>query len=113
MLGEDRDQLLAVADQPSRRDLRPRLTEELLLPGCADDVVVRVPVPRIVERVEPAERLVTRLDVDLLVVLGSGRVVVAVEVAPIDVDIDASDRVDGTREVEEIYGGIEELVNRE
>ena len=55
-------------------DLLARLAQEVLLAGGADDVVVGVAVAGVVERVEPAERLVAGLDVDLLVVLGGGLV---------------------------------------
>ena len=62
---EDLDQLLAVLDQALGWDLGAGLAQEGLLPRRAHDVVVGVPVAREGERVEPAERLVARLQEEL------------------------------------------------
>ena len=81
-------------------DLLARLAQEVLLAGGADDVVVGVAVAGIVERVVAAQRLVAGLQVDLLVVVGG--VGVAVQVAAVDVDVDAADRVDRAGEAFEV-----------
>src|SRR5215208_1026958 len=56
------------------------------------------------EGVEAAERLVSGLEVDLRVVVGRGPVHgVLVEVAMVDVDVDAADRVDRPGEAREVH----------
>ena len=91
-----------LGEQDLGRDLLARLAQEVLLARRANDVVVGVPVARVVERVEPAQRLVARLDVDLLVVLLAVEGVVLVEVAAVDVDVDAVEGVDGAGEALEV-----------
>ena len=86
----------------SRRHLGACLAQEGLLARRADDVVVGVAVAREGERVEPAERLVAGLQVDLGVVGGARVGPVLVEVAVVDVDVDAADRVDGAGEAGEV-----------
>ena len=54
------------------------------------------------ERVQPAEPLVARVDVDLRVLLVAVEALVAVEVLAVDVDVDAVDRVDGVGEALEV-----------
>ena len=65
---------MAVIDDLRGGHLGARLAEELLLPGGADDVGVRVPVADVGKGVEPAEGLVSGLKVDLRVPVFRGRV---------------------------------------
>ncbi len=55
---------VADRDEPPDAPLAARLAQERLLPGGADEVVVRVAVAHVVERVLALELLVARVDVD-------------------------------------------------
>ena len=97
VLGEDVEQLVAVADQDAGRQLLARLAEEVLLARGADEVVVEMAEAHVLERVVPAHPLVAGLDVDLRGP-GFGRDVVAA----VDVDVDAADRVHRVGEAGEV-----------
>src|SRR5690606_30170067 len=78
------------------RHLLAGLTDEFLLAGAADKVVVVVPVADVLQRLEAAEALVAGGDVD-------GRVFTAgAVVAAVNVDVDAADLVDDIGEPAEV-----------
>src|SRR5439155_25248812 len=80
-------------------ELLLRRPYELLLAHDAEKVGVRVPVTHEVERLLAAQSLVAGLQVDPCV---AGRPPVVVEVAPVDVHVDASELVDDLDEAEEV-----------
>ena len=93
---EDLDQPVALLDQLRGGDLLLGLAQEVLLAGGAHDVGVLVAEAHVLERLAPAHALVAGLDVDVRV--GGG----VVEVAPVDVRVDAADRVDRPPEAAEV-----------
>ena len=100
VLRHDLDQLLLLRDQLAGADLRLRLPEEVLLARGAHDVGVGVAVADVVERVLAAQLLVAGVDVDRRVLVVRVRVVV--EVAAVDVGVDAADRVHRLAEAAEV-----------
>ena len=101
----DLDVLLDRAEQARDMELRIagellfRGADELLLANDAEEVRVRVPVADEVERLLAAQSLVAGLQVDPGV---AGRPSVVVEVAPVDVHVDASELVDDLDEAQEV-----------
>ena len=92
---------MPVAEQVRDADLRAGLAQEVLLAGRAHEVVVAVAVADVVERVGAAQALVAGLHVDRGEV-GGGRAVVAVEVAAVDVGVDALQLVHEAAEAGEV-----------
>src|SRR5206468_11897314 len=90
---EDVDQLLRLPDQLAGADLRANLAQEVLLAGRPHEVVVGVAVPHILERLLAAQLLVAGLNVDDSVVLAVPEPRVVVEVAAIDVYVNAPERI--------------------
>ena len=89
-------------------ELLLRGADELLLADDAEEVGVRVPVTHEVERLLAAQSLVAGLQVDPCV---AGRPPVVVEVAPVDVHVDASELVDDLDEAEEVDA--DQIVDRD
>ena len=83
------------------RDVQPalQLAQERLLTGVAHEVGVVVAVAHVLERVQPIELAVPGLDVDHGVVVVA---VVRVQVAAVDVDVDAMNRLDRVAERAEV-----------
>ena len=102
---EDLDQPVALVDQLGGGDLLLGLAQEVLLAGRAHDVGVLVAEAHVLERLAPAHALVAGLDVDVGVLGG------VVEVAPVDVHVDAADRVDRAPEAAEVH--VDHVVDRQ
>jgi hypothetical protein len=100
-LPDDLDERVVVVDQAARADLVLRVAQEVLLPRGAHDVVVQVAEADVVERPLPAELLVPGLDVDLGVLPRRRQPDVGVEVAAVDVGVDAADEVHDAPEAPE------------
>ena len=92
------------------RDLLAQIAQEVLLAGDAHEVGVGVAVAHVGERVFVAELLVAGLEVDVGVV-GFGGADVFVEVAVVDVDVDAAELVDEADEAGE--GDVDDAVELE
>ena len=87
---------VAVLDQPAHAHLLLGLAQEVLLAGRADEVVVLVAEAHVLERLAAAQPLVAGGHVDV------GELGAVVEVAPVDVGVDAAQRVDPGVEAAEV-----------
>ena len=102
-------QCLAVVEQLARTELVLGLADEVLLARGPHEVGVLVAEPHVGERVVVAQLLVARLQVDLGVGLAAAGVVV--EVAAVDVGVDAADPVDGVAEAAEVH--VDHVIERD
>ena len=84
------------------RELVLHRLDELLLAGDPEEVGVGVAVAHVVERAAAGELLVPGLEVDLRVAERRREAGVVVEVAAVDVDPDAAERVDDLLEAAEV-----------
>jgi len=101
-LGFKWDEVHEIAEQLGHSDLVLGLSQEVLLPGAADDVAVFVSKAHIVERFRAAHLLIARLDVDRRVPRANRQVAVVVEVATINVNVNAANAVDRLAEAAEV-----------
>ena len=109
VFGEDVEQVVAAEHQVLHRHPLAGGADEVLLAGGANEVGVGVPVAHVLQRLFAAEQLVAGLDVDFGIFFGGFRV--RVVVAPVDVDVDAIDRIDGADEAEEV--DVDHVVDRQ
>ena len=105
VLAEDLLELVALLDQARHAGLLLGGADDLLLAHAAHEVGVLVAEARVLERLLAAQPLVARRHVDVGVLGG------VVEVAPVDVDVDAADRVD--RALEALEVDVDHVVDRE